>query len=170
MEMDNIDQMIGALKPEVLDQFDFSFWKNANSLNSSAAVIGKLLSERDAFFRKLVSPAPQAMRDKSATGVIIMSWKRSYNDEQFAAFIALRDTLRVVYENLQRELNSCRKQIKDAVRAYDRAEEERYQSEHGVYQLKAREYALEEERIRAAAEVLRQQAFAELAALRVRTR
>ena len=169
MELQNIDEMIANLKSEVLARFDFAFWKKANELNSRAAAIGKLLSEQGAFFRKLVSPLPQGGSQVNQTGVVITSWKRSYTDEEAKGLQELRDQLQIEYNNLQKQLNSCRKQIKDAVREFNLEEERRYQSVYGIYQVKAKEHNLEMERIRSAAETLRQEALQEIASLKVRT-
>ena len=169
MELQNIDEMIANLKSEVLSRFDFAFWKRANELNSRAAAIGKLLSEQGAFFRKLVSPLPQGKSETIQTGVVLTSWKRAYGEEQAAEFVQLRDHLQQEYNDLQRQLNGCRKQIKDALREYNLVEERRYQAAYGEYQIVAKAYQLETERIRSAAETFRQEALQELAALRVRT-
>ena len=169
MELQNIDEMIANLKSEVLSRFNFAFWKRANELNSRAAVIGKLLSEQGAFFRKLVSPLPQGKSETIQAGVVITSWKRAYAEKQAAEFAQLRDQLQREYNDLQRQLNGCRKQIKDALREYNLAEERRYQVAYGEYQVVAKAYTLEMERIRSAAETFRQEALQELAGLRVRT-
>src|SRR3989344_8338018 len=139
MEMQNIDEMISSMKSEVLAKFDFAFWKKANELNSRAATIGKLLSEQGAFFRKLVSPLPQGSSQVNQTGVVITGWKRSYSDEESKGLSDLRDKLHVEYNDLQKQLNSCRKQIKDAVREFNANEERQYQSAFGAYQVKAKE-------------------------------
>ena len=76
--------------------------------------------------------------------------------------------MQVEYNDLQNELNGSRKQIKDAVREYNLDEERRYQLAHGEYRVAAERHALETERIRSAAETLRQEAQRELASLRVR--
>ena len=169
MDLQNIDEMIANLKSEVVAKFDFAFWKKANELNSRAAVIGKLLSEQGAFFRKLVSPLPQGKSETNQTGVVITSWKRAYGEEGTAEFLDLRDHLQAEYNDLQRELNGCRKQIKDALRAYNLGEERKYQAAYGDYQVAAKAYDLEMERIRSAAETFRQEALQEIASLRVRT-
>src|SRR3989344_2849999 len=163
MEMQNIDEMISSMKSEVLAKFDFAFWKKANELNSRAATIGKLLSEQGAFFRKLVSPLPQGSSQVNQTGVVITGWKRSYSEEEAKGLQELRDRLQAEYNDLQKQLNSCRKQIKDAVREHNANEERRYQSAYGVYKVAAEKHTLEMERIRSAAETLRQEALQELA-------
>lgn len=169
MELQNIDEMIANLRSDVLSRFDFAFWKRANELNSRAAVIGKLLSEQGAFFRKLVSPLLLGKAETIQAGVVITSWKRAYTEEQAEEFTQLRDQLQQEYNDLQRQLNGCRKQIKDALREFNLAEERRYQAAYGEYQIVAKAYQLEMERIRSAAETFRQEALQELAALRVRT-
>ena len=168
MELQNIDEMIATLRSDVLSRFDFAFWRRANELNSRAAVIGKLLSEEGAFFRKLVSSLPQGKSETIQGGVVITSWKRAYTKEKAWEFARLRDYLQRVYNDLQRQLNGCRKEIKDALREYNLVEERRYQVAYGEYQLTAKAYQLEMERIRSAGEMFRQEALQELAALRVR--
>jgi hypothetical protein len=80
----------------------------------------------------------------------------------------LRDELQSEYNGLQQQLNGCRKQIKDAVRVYNLDAERQYQTAYGLYQVEERKHSLEMERIRSAAEILRQQALQEIASLRVR--
>ncbi len=196
MDLSNIDEMHANLKPEV--QFPFEFWKRANELNSRAAAIGKLLSEQGSFFRKLVDALPRDSEQMVQTGMIVTSWRATYSQESVAVFIQFRDELQAEYTDLQKQLNGCKKQIKDAVRAYNLTEERRYQAEYGIYQIAAAKhaaeveqiraereskwlamiaeynaareaYAREVERMRSEAETLRQQAQQELATLRVRT-
>lgn len=168
MDMSNIDEMIGSLDSTVLSQFDFAFFKRANGLNSRAAAIGKLLSEQGSFFRELLRPLPRGSEQATQTGVIVTQWEREYTPEALESFSLLREELRQEYDDLQKQLNGCRKQIKDAVRAYNLEEERRYQTRYGSYQVEAERHMLEVERIRCAAETLRQQALGELAGLRVR--
>lgn len=197
MELSNIDEMIAALVPDVLAQFALSFWQRANELNSRAAVLGKLLSEQGSFFRELVKPLPKGSEQTVSTGVIITLWEKTYSVEQVREFVALREKLQAEYNDLQKQLNGCKKQIKDAVRVYNLEHERQYQLAFGLYQVEVSEhslaverlredaatkhrvaleayesaygaYVVEIERLRSAAEHLRQQAQAELAALRVR--
>lgn len=169
MDMTNIDEMIGSMNSEVLAKFDLAFFKRANELNSRAAALGKLLSEQGAFFRELIKPMPKGSEQATQTGVIITTWEKSYPAEGVAEFEGLRDEMQVEYNDLQKQLNSCRKQIKDAVRAYNLEQERLYQTAYGLYRVAAEQHALEMERIRSAAETLRQEALAELANLKVRT-
>lgn len=169
MDLTNIDEMIGNLNSEVLAKFDLAFWKRANDLNSRAATLGKLLSEQGSFFRELVKPLPKGSEQITQNGVVVTMWEKSYPAKSVAEFESLRDELQVEYNDLQKELNSHRKQIKDAVRAYNLDEERQYQTAYGLYRVAAEQHALEMERIRSAAEMLRQEALAELANLKVRT-
>lgn len=169
MDLGNIDEMIANLNSEVLAQFDFPFFRKANELNARAAALGKLLSEQGSFFRRLVGSLPQGSEQSTQNGVVITTWKRSYNPEAVAELSRLRDQLQTEYNNLQQQLNGCKRQIKDAVRAYNLEQERRYQSAYGAYEVAARQHNLEVERIRSSAETFRQQALQELAALRVRT-
>jgi len=168
MDLDNIDEMIQYLEPEVLKQFSFAFWQKANDLNSRAATIGKLLSEQGSFFRTLIKPLPQGSEQLTSSGVLLTQWKRAYSDEVIAELKLQRDKLQTEYDNLQKQLNSCRKQIKDTLRAYNLAEDRRYQQELSEYRVAAERHTLEMEQIRSAAETLRQEAQQELATLRVR--
>jgi hypothetical protein len=168
MELSNVDEMIAALNPEVLAKFDFAFFRSANELNSRAAALGKLLSEGGSFFRELVKSLPKGDEKLTQTGCLVTTWERSYSEEQLGEFSRLRDELQAEYNGLQQQLNGCRKQIKDAIRAYNLDAERQYQSAYGSYRVLAEKHALEMERIRSAAETLRQHAQAELAALRVR--
>jgi hypothetical protein len=187
MDLANIDQMIANLKSEVLAKFDFAFWKKANQLNARAAAIGKLLSEQGSFFREITKPLPKGSDQVTQTGVAIFRWEKSYSEEQIIAFTDLRDSLQAEYSDLQKQLNGLKKQVKDAVRAYNLDVERQYQTAYGEYQLAHASYQAavnelqakhreeltkhdqELERIRASAETLRQEALAELATLRVRT-
>ena len=168
MEMSNIDEMIAVLNSDVLANFDLAFWKEANELNSRAAVLGKLLSEQGSFFRELVKPLPKGGEQITQTGVVITHWERSYSDGSLTQFAKLRDKLQSEYNDLQKRLNGCRKQIKDAVRAYNLDQERQFQVAYGSYKVEAERHALEMERIRSAAETLRQEALQELAGLKVR--
>jgi hypothetical protein len=186
MELANIDEIIAQLKPQVLEKFDFAFFKRANGLNSRAAALGKLLSEQGSFFRQLIKPLPKGGEQLTQNGVVITSWKRAYSEEQLKEFAEFRDTLQSEYNNLQMQLNGCKKQIKDAVRAYNLQQERLYQEVYSDYMLRYAEYqtaikkqsdeyrqavnayAVDMERVRSSAETLRQQALAELADLRVR--
>ena len=168
MEMANIDEMIANLNPEVLAQFDIAFFKRANELNSRAATLGKLLSAEGSFFRELVRQLPKGSEQATQTGVIVTQWEKSYSAEQVEEFSRLRDELQVEYNDLQKQLNGCRKQVKDAVRAYNLDKEQEYQLTYGSYKVLAEKHSLEMERVRSAAETLRQQAQQELAVLRVR--
>lgn len=168
MEMSNIDEMIAVLNSDVLAKFNFAFWKKANELNSRAAVLGKLLSEQGSFFRELVKSLPKGGEQITQTGVVITIWERSYSDGNLAQFAKLREKLQEEYNDLQKQLNGYRKQIKDAVRAYNLDQERQYQIVYGSYKVEAERHALEMERIRSAAETLRQEAMQELAGLKVR--
>ncbi len=168
MEMANIDEMIANLDQAVLGQFDYAFWTRANELNSRAATLGKLLSEQGSFFREIIKAQPKGGDQVTQGGVIITSWEKSYSETETQEFGTLRESLQTEYNDLQRQLNGCRKQVKDAVRAYNLEQERQYQSAYGVYSLAASQHALETERIRSAAETLRQEAARELAALKVR--
>lgn len=187
MDLSNIDEMIASLKPEVLAQFDFAFWKKANELNARAAAIGKLLSEQGSFFREITKPLPKGSDQVTQTGVAVFRWEKSYSQEQLTEFATLRDALQAEYNDLQKQLNGCKKQVKDAVRAYNLEQERQYQLAYGEHQLayasyqvvvdtllanyqaELKRHAQELERVRSSAETLRQEALAELAALRVRT-
>jgi hypothetical protein len=169
VELQNIDEMIANLKSEVLARFDFAFWKKANELNSRAAAIGKLLSEQGAFFRRLVSVTPAGETQTVQTGVVITSWKYAYSGTEANGLVELREKLQAEYNDLQRQLNGHRKQVKDAVREYNLEQERAYQLVFGTYQIAAKAHNLEMERVRSAAETLRQEALQELASLRVRT-
>ncbi len=187
MDLGSIDEMIASLRPEVLAQFDFAFFKKANGLNARAAAIGKLLSEQGSFFRQLVRPLPKGSEQALQTGVVFTSWKKAYTAEQLREFAQYRDTLQAEYNDLQKQLNGLKKQIKDAVRAYNLQSERSYQASYGAYQLKyaeyqnavakqqedyqrlVNEYRVAMERVRSSAETLRQQALQEIATLRVRT-
>lgn len=187
MESGNIDEMIAHLKPEVLAEFNFAFWKKANELNARAAAIGKLLSEQGSFFREIIKPLPKGNEQVTQTGVVIFRWEKAYSDAELADFATLRDTLQTEYNDLQKQLNGCKKQIKDAVRAYNLEQERQYQSAYGEfqltyasyqavvdtlvanYQVELKRHSQEMERVRSSAETLRQEALAELATLRVRT-
>jgi hypothetical protein len=168
MDLSNIDEMIAALSPEVLAKFDFAFWKRANELNSRAAVLGKLISESGSFFRELVKPVPKDSEKTLQTGIVITAWKRAYSSSAVTEFNLKREELQHEYNDLQKQLNGCKKQIKDAVRAYNLDEERRYQAEYGIYMVEAEKHAIEMERIRSSAETLRQEAQRELATLRVK--
>ena len=187
MDLANIDQMIANLKTEVLQKFNSPFWRKANELNARAAAIGKLLSEQGSFFREITKPTPKGSEQVTQTGVAIFRWEKSYSDEQIAEFVALRDFLQAEYTDLQKQLNGLKKQVKDAVRAYNLEVERQYQAGYGQYQLAHASYLAavneiqanyqneltkhtqEMERVRSSAETLRQEALAELATLRVRT-
>lgn len=168
MELGTIDEMVANLNPSVLQKFDFAFWKQANELNSRAAVLGKLLSEEGSFFRAIIKPLPKDSEKTLQSGVVITAWKRAYGPESVAEFNALREKLQSEYNDLQKQLNSCKKQVKDALRAYNLDVELQYQTAYGLYRVATEKYNLEMERIRIAAETLRQQAQQELANLRVR--
>ena len=168
MEMSNIDEMVANLNAEVLAQFDLAFFKRANELNSRAATLGKLLSAEGSFFRELVKSLPKGGEQATQAGVIVTQWEKSYSPEQVEEFSRLRDELQTEYNDLQKQLNGCRKQIKDAVRAYNLDAERQYQLAYGSYKVEAERHSLEMERVRSAAETLRQQAQQELAVLRVR--
>ncbi|MBI2644790.1 hypothetical protein HYW94_01260 [Candidatus Uhrbacteria bacterium] len=198
MELDNIEEMIQNLNPEVLAKFDFAFWRKANELNSQAAALGKLISEKGSFFRELIKPLPKGDKQVTQSGVVITQWVMSYSEENLGEFSRVRDELQERYDSLQKQLNGCRKQVKDAVRAYNLDEERRYQTDWSeyaakrteydaeverlqaqeeskfqaaleVYRVLRQKYEVELERIRSAAETLRQQALSEMAGLRVRT-
>ena len=169
MDIANIDEMIAGLGPEVLAQFDFAFWQLAQQLNSRAAVLGKLLSEQGSFFREMVKAKPSDKEQLVGNGMLVTRWKPTYADEEVREFERLREKLRAEYEDLQKRLNGCKKQIKDAVRAYNLEQQVQYESALSAYRIEAEKYSLEVERIRKAAETFRQQAQAELATLRVRT-
>ena len=66
------------------------------------------------------------------------------------------------------KLDGLKKQIKDAVRAHNLDVERLYEASFSVYKVAADKHSLEMERIRSAAETLRQQALSEMATLRVR--
>lgn len=188
MDLANIDQMIANLKPSVLQKFNFAFWRKANELNARAAAIGKLLSEQGSFFREITKPLPKGSDQVTQTGVAIFRWEKSYSEEQIIAFTELRDSLQAEYNDLQKQLNGLKKQVKDAVRAYNLEVERQYQTAYGDYSITYASYlaavneiqvnhqneltkhAQELERIRSSAETLRQEALVELATLRVRTR
>jgi len=187
MDTDNIDEMIGAMNDEVIAKFNTAFFMKARSLNSRAARIGKLISERGSFFRKLSQPLPQGTEQPVQGGMIVSSWERTYGSKEVAAFAEHRQELQAEYDNLQKQLNGCKKQMKDAVRAYTAEQEQAYQKAYTAYQSlntdyqaavqkqnldyqqAHKAYMVECERIRASAETLRQEALAELANLRVRT-
>jgi hypothetical protein len=169
MDLTNIDEMIANMKPEVLAQFDFDFWKEANELNSRAAALGKLLSEQGSFFRELVKPLPAGGDQMTNSGVVVTTWERAYSPEQVAEFERLRDELRAEYDSLQRQLNGRRKQIKDAVRAYNLDQERQYQAAYAIYRVAYEKYVVAMEAIRSDAETFRQEALQETATLRVRT-
>ena len=186
MDLDNIDEMVTAMSAEVLTKFDFAFFTKARRLNSSAARIGKLISERGSFFRKLGQPLPQGSEQTLQGGMIVTSWERSYSPAEITAFAEYRVALQAEYDSLQKQLNGCKKEMKDAVRAYNAEQERQYQTAYTAYQSAHSDYltavkqqnmeyeqaykahAVEMERIRSSAETLRQQALAELANLRVR--
>lgn len=168
MEMSNIDEMIASLSEPVLAKFDLAFYTKANELNSRAATLGKLLSERDSFFRGLVRPLPRGGEQVTSNGVVITSWKKSYSDEDLGKFSALREELQSEYNSLQKELNGYRKLMKDAVREYNLEQERLYQDAWGLYTVAVKQHAVEEETVRASAETLRQEAMREIANLRVR--
>lgn len=168
MDLSNIDEMIASLSPEVLAKFDFAFWKRANELNSRAAVLGKLISESGSFFRELVKSVPKDSEKTLQTGIVVTAWKRAYSPDAVTEFNSKREELQLEYNNLQKQLNGCKKQVKDAVRAYNLDEERRYQAEYGIYMVEAEKHAMEMERIRSSAETLRQEAQRELATLRVK--
>lgn len=198
MELDNVEELIQNLNPEVLAKFDFAFWRKANELNSQAAAIGKLISEKGSFFRELIEPLPKGGKQITQNGVVITQWEMNYSEGALKELSRVRDELQERYNSLQQQLNGCRKQVKDAVRAYNLDEERRYQSDWSAYAAKRTEYdaeieklqAQEEsryqaalevyrslrekyegeiERIRSATETFRQQALSEMASLRVRT-
>ncbi len=187
MMLGNIDEMIAGLKPEVLARFDFAFWKRANELNARAAVIGKLLSEQGSFFREVIKPLPSGGEQVTQAGVVIFRYEKAYSPDELVDFVRIRETLQAEYNDLQKQLNGLKKQIKDAVRAYNLEQERQYQAAYGEYRLAYASYqaavkellvnhqdalkrhAQEMERIRSSAETLRQEALAEMATLRVRT-
>jgi hypothetical protein len=168
MDMSNIDEMLASLTQPVMAKFDLAFWKRANELNSRAATLGKLLSEQGSFFRELVKPLPKGGETPTQNGVIITSWKKGYSETQLSEFSLLRDELQSEYNDLQKQLNSCKKQIKDAVREYNLDAERQYQAAYGTYKVAAEQYNLEVESLRSAAETRRQEALQEFAALRVK--
>jgi uncharacterized protein YukE len=168
MDMSNIYEMLASLTQPVMAKFDLAFWKRANELNSRAATLGKLLSEQGSFFRELVKPLPKGGETPTQNGVIITSWKKGYSETQLSEFSLLRDELQSEYNDLQKQLNSCKKQIKDAVREYNLDAERQYQAAYGTYKVAAEQYNLEVESLRSAAETRRQEALQEFAALRVK--
>ncbi len=186
MDIANIDEMIANLKPAVLAQFDFAFWKKANELNARAAAIGKLLSEQGSLFRELIRPLPKGGEQMTQTGVVVTRWEKAYSAEELVGFAEQRNALQAEYNDLQKQLNGLKKQVKDAVRAYNLEQERSYQQAFGEYQLAyashqaavdellanhqtaLKQYARDQEQLRSSAETLRQQALQELAALRVR--
>ncbi len=170
MGLSNIDEMVDNLEEPLLQQFEFAFYARANELNSKAAAIGKLISAQGAFFRELTRPLPKGSEQVTQSGVLLTEWEREYAPEELDRFATAREALRLEYEDLQRQLNGCRKQMKDAVRAYNLEEKRAYQVRLGVYRLAAEQHAHEAEHVRSAAETLRQQAQVELAALRIRER
>lgn len=170
MDMDNIEEMIGSMYDEAFRNcgLDFQFFRKATELNSRAAVLGKLLSAQGAFFRGLVRPVPASKREMVSSGVVVTTWTKTYSEEEEAEFARLRNELQEEYNSLQRELNGYKKQLKDSVRQFILAEERRYQAELSDFQLKRAAYDAKEERIRSAAEVIRQECLAEMSALRIR--
>lgn len=170
MDMSNIDEMLACLTEPVMAKFDLAFWQKANELNSRAATLGKLLSADGAFFRKLVKPLPKGSETPTQNGVILTSWKKAYTEDQLSEFSRLREELQSEYNDLQKELNGFKKQIKDAVRAYNLDAERLYQAAYGLYKVAAEKHALEVETLRSSAETLRQEALQEIAALRVKVK
>ncbi len=170
MEMSNIDDMIANLSEPVLAKFDLAFFQKANQLNSRAATLGRLLSADGAFFRELIRSLPKGGEQVTSNGVVITSWKKSYSEGDLSKFYALREELQGEYNSLQKELNSCRKQMKDAVREYNLEQERLYQTALGAYLVAAEKHAGEKESVRASIETLRQEAMRELANLRVRAK
>lgn len=168
MELSNIDEMIDNLNSDVLEKFKLDFWQRANQLNSRAATLGKLLSDREAFFRELIKSRPLGTDQLTQSGMAVTTWERNYSDEEENVFAELREELQKEYNDLQKQLNGCRKQIKDAVREYNLDQERQHQSTMSAFRTEAEKHSLEMERIHLAAEMLRQQAAKELAALKVR--
>lgn len=179
MELSTIDEMVANLNTIVIAKFDFDFWQEAVSLNAKAAAIGKLLTEKDSFFRALLKVAPNSSEQTCQTGVILTKWERSYTENEAAELQKVRDSLQEEYDRLQKQLNGMKKRVKDAVRAYNLEVEKTYQSELSKYQLEASKHRAEVdaltaqhaqavEKVRSSAETLRQEALAELATLRVR--
>ncbi len=168
MELSNIDEMIASLKPEVLAQFDFGFFKKANELNARAAALGKLLSEQGSFFRELVRPLPKGSEQTNQSGVVITTWKKTYSAGEQEKFSDLREELQKEYNDLQQQLNGYRKQIKDAVREFDLEQNRLYTEALGAYRVASEQYNTVVEQLQSRAETLRREAQRELASLRVR--
>lgn len=179
MELNSIDDMVLRMSAAALSKFKFDFFWNALQLNARAAAIGKLLSEKDSFFRQLLKPTPASSEQLVQSGSVITQWEKSYDWSTTQSFEKLRDELQAEYNKLQQELNGVKKLIKDVVREVTLAAEQNYQKEFGAYQLEfakyeterkaaVEAYALQVEQLRSSAETLRQQALTELAALQIR--
>jgi hypothetical protein len=171
MDLDSIEQMVGRLMPDVLNQIDSSVIFNGLINESYAAVLGKQLTKKESIIKNITSAAREVLLEQRDTnfGLVVKRAVIAYTPEEVAELTALQQTLYASYTSYQGQVNGVKKIIKDKVREVESQYAEKYNTELHAYNEAAQRATASFNQALAQAEIIRNRALTELAGLKVIT-
>lgn len=171
LEMERVEDILGACSPRVLERLDASMVKNALRLESEAATLGLELTKKESFLQRVIAAEPelQPVETVANFAVVVKQPKLAYSALEVSDFKKLFEDLQKRYQNIQGQLNGIKKTIKDNIRMADVEFAKDYESRLATYTLEMSVRNDKLNRIGAQGEVLRQQLVQELLTLKIQT-
>lgn len=171
LEMERVEDILGACSPEVLARLDAAMVKNALRLESEAATLGLELTKKDSFLQRVIAAEPelQPVETVANFAVVVKQPKLAYTAQEVKDFKKLFEDLQKRYQNIQGQLNGLKKTIKDTIRLTDVEFAKDYEARLATYTLEQAVRNDKSNRIGAQGEVLRQQLVQELLTLKIQT-
>lgn len=169
MELDSIEELVKYLCLDTLNKIDADLIKTALKNESTAAVLGKQLTKKESWLKRLFSTPKEQLSAQRETnfGLVLSKNVLAYDDNELEQFELLQQELYTAYTKIQSQVNGAKKIIKDTVRN-DLAEAQKiYNEEMAQYNKLANEYSAKLSEARNKAELIRQEALKELSNLKI---
>lgn len=169
MELDSVEQMLGYLTLDVLNELKQEDIFEALRQEALAAVLGKQLTKKESFLKRVLSAAKQILEQEVVTnfGLVVKKKVLAYSDNELEDLRGVQKKMYADYTAAQGRVNGFKKLVKDLARKHNKANLEAYQADLAHYQAVQANWERELAERDAKAETIRQQALTELAELKV---
>lgn len=167
VDLENLDQLIDAAQG-AHQHFSEHFFARAIEVNARAAVLGKILTSKDSFFRAVLKKAPSSLVRESGQGFQVIEYNLVYTDEELKQLESFRQQLSEEYEGLQKETNYYKASIKSRLRDLALEYEKEYQEQVALWSVSSQAESARLAEQTSRAEVKRRELQQELFNLRLK--
>lgn len=169
MNLDSIEAIVACMTTDALQHISSQHIINGLQLEAVASALGKQLTKKESFLKRLLSAQPEKLIGKKETafGLVIEKEVLAYSKEEVEEFQILQTTLYSQYTKVQSQVNGTKKALKDAVRKLQQRYNEEFLRETEEYNKVLTNYNSAYSEALARLEVFRNRCAQELADLKI---